>query len=260
MAYETILYEVKDHIAYVTLNRPDSLNAANQKMHQERTDAWNSAKDDPEVRVMVLTGAGRAFSAGADVREMAAGGGQQTLVERRRYRDADGETLAKLDKPVIAAVNGYCLGNGCETALRCDIRIAAEDAQFGLDEIRMGIIPAGGAHWRLTQVVGVGKALEILMTASRVNGTEAYRIGLANQVVPREQLMEAATTMAQAIASRAPVAVRLAKEAVKRGLGMPEDLAMRIEGDLGNLISTTEDSKEGPRAFGERREPNWQGR
>jgi enoyl-CoA hydratase/carnithine racemase len=259
MAYETILYEVKDHVAYITLNRPEALNAANQKMHEERTDAWNRAKDDPDVRVLVLTGAGRAFSAGADVREMASGT-PQPLVERRRHRDPDGETLARLDKPVIAAVNGYCLGNGFETALRCDIRIAAEDAQFGCDEIRMGIIPSGGAHWRLTQVVGVGKSLEILLTASRVTGTEAYRIGLVNQVVPKEQLMEAATTMAQAIASRAPVALRFAKEAVKRGLGMPEDLAMRIEGDLGNIISTTEDSKEGPRAFGERREPNWAGR
>jgi enoyl-CoA hydratase/carnithine racemase len=260
MAYETILYEVKDNIAYVTMNRPDVLNAANQKMHEERADAWIQAKEDPEVRVVILTGAGRAFSSGADLRDMAAGSRDLPLVERRRSRDLDSQNLVNLDKPVIAAVNGYCLGNGLETALRCDIRIAAEDARFGTYEIRVGTLPSGGAHYRLTQLVGVGKAMEIILTANPVEAQEALRIGLVNQVVPPDQLMDAASTMAKVIASRAPVAIRLAKEAIKRGIGLSEEQALRIESDLGNLVSTTEDAKEGPRAFAEKRDPVWKGR
>lgn len=257
MAYETILYEVRDHVAYVTMNRPDVLNAANRQMHDERADAWLTASADPEVRVVVVTGSGRAFSSGADMRGR---GAPLPLTERRRNRDQDSFQLSRLDKPVIAAVNGYCLGNGMETALRCDIRIAASDAVFGLDEIRRGIIPSGGGHWRLTQLVGIGRAMEMILAAKRVDAAEAERIGLVNQVVPPDQLLEAVTALAGQIAANAPVAVRIAKEAIKRGVGMPEELALRIEADLGQIVSTTEDSREGSLAFTERRPPNWQGR
>ena len=262
MAYETILYETRDGIGYVTLNRPQVLNALNTQLREELADALSDARRDPEVHVVVLTGAGaRAFSAGMDLREFSQRQGEpQPLTESRRFRFDRPNPLATFDKPVIAAVNGLAFGGGTEMALLCDIIIASENATFALAEVKRGIIPGNGGTQRLPRIIGKNRALEMIMTGNPIDAWEAHRIGLANHVVPADQLMAKAEEVGRAIMANAPVAVRLAKEAVRRGTDGTLDEGLRIEGDMSAFLQTTEDAKEGPRAFVEKRAPQWKGR
>ena len=260
MDYQAILFEKKNGIAYVTLNRPEVLNARNRRMREELIDAVTAIRADPEVRVVILTGAGeRSFSAGRDLKEAAQEKVGVVAARQAKMEISDTEMIARLNKPVIAAINGFALGGGCELALACDIRVAVEGAKVGLPEVSRGMIPGSGGTQRLSRVVGLGKALELILTGSVIDAEEACRIGLVNKVVPRDGLMAAAEEYAQAIATKAPVAVVLAKEAVREGYEMSLDDGLRLETDLSALLRTTEDIKEGARAFVEKRPPQWRG-
>jgi enoyl-CoA hydratase len=260
MTYDTIIVERQDHVATITLNRPDVLNAQNNPMRQELLAAFSALRQDDDVRAIVVTGAGeRAFSAGADIREFLEPPPPTEFRERRKRLDYRGE-MDRCPQPIIAAIRGFALGGGLELALACDIRIAAEDAQLGLTEINLAIIPGGGGTQRLPRLVGRGKALEMILTGARVPAAEALRIGLVERVVPVAELMPAAQALARTIADKAPVALRYAKEAVVSGLGLPLADGLRLEGDLSTLLRTTEDRVEGARAFVEKRKPRWSGR
>ena len=258
--YQAILFERKEGIAYVTLNRPEVLNARNRRMREDLIHAVTAIRADPEVRVVILTGAGeRSFSAGRDLKEAAQEQVGVVAARQAKMEISDTEMIARLNKPVIAAINGFALGGGCELALACDIRVAVEGARVGLPEVSRGMIPGSGGTQRLSRVVGLGKALELILTGSVIDAEEACRIGLVNKVVPRDGLMAAAEEYARAIAARAPVAVVFAKEAVREGYEMSLDDGLRLETDLSALLRTTEDIKEGARAFVEKRAPQWRG-
>jgi enoyl-CoA hydratase len=260
MAYETILYERRGGIGYVTINRPDKLNAVNRKVLDELDDCFHAIQDDEEVRVVILTGAGeKAFVAGADLHELA------TLapLEGRDFSRRGQWTLdliENLGKPVIAAVNGYALGGGCELAMACALRIASENARFGQPEVKLGIIPGYGGTQRLTRLVGKGRALEMILSGEPIGAQEAYRIGLVNQVVPAAELAAAAETLARKIAANAPLAIKFALEAVNRGLEMTREQGQFLEAVLFGLCCTTADMKEGTRAFLEKRPAKFTGK
>jgi len=260
MSYETILVERQDAVATITLNRPDVLNAMNNPMRTELTDSFTRLRGDETVRVIVVTGAGeRAFSAGADIREFLEPLVPTSFRETRTRLDFRRE-MDGCRQPIIAAIRGYALGGGLELALACDMRIAAEDAQLGLTEINLAIIPGGGGTQRLPRLVGRGKALEMILTGARVSASEALRIGLVERVVAAAELMPAAQALARSIADTAPIALRYAKEAVVSGLELPLADGLRLENDLSTLLRTTEDRVEGARAFVEKRKPTWAGR
>ncbi len=260
MDHQAIIFERKNGIAYVTLNRPEVLNARNRQMREELISAVTAIRADPEVRVMIVTGAGeRSFSAGRDLKEAAQEKVGVVAARQAKMEIGDTELIARLNKPVIAAINGFALGGGCELALACDIRVAVEDAKLGLPEVSRGMIPGSGGTQRLSRVVGLGKALELILTGSVIDAQEAVRIGLVNKVVPRDQLMAAAEEYAQAIVTKAPLAVIFAKEAVREGYEMSLDDGLRLETDLSALLRTTSDVKEGARAFVEKRAPQWRG-
>ena len=259
MAYDTILFEVRERVAHITLNRPDQLNALSFQMRAELAQAFEACAADDGVRAVVLAGTGRAFCAGVDLRD---GSFEESPIESVEVR-VRGDFRAKLvgmGKPSVAAVQGFALGGGCELALCCDFRVAAEDAQFGLPEINLGSIPAGGATQRLPRLIGTTRALELLMTGDRLPADEAYRLGLLNRVVARDELAGAASELAEKVAAKAPLAVRYLREAVYRGLDLPLDEGIRLEAYLGGLLRTTEDRVEGLAAFREKRPPNFQGR
>jgi len=257
---EPVLLDVGDGIATVTLNRPDVLNAMNTAMRRGLLDAFTRLQADPEVKVILVTGAGgRAFSAGADIREFLEPPVPTAFREERRRLDYRA-VMECCPQPIIAAIRGFALGGGLELALACDIRIAAEDAVLGLTEINLGIIPGGGGTQRLPRLVGRGKALEMILTGARLPAAEALRIGLVERVVPVAELDGAARELARSIADKAPIALRYAKEAVVGGLGLPLADGIRLENDLATLLRTTEDRVEGARAFVEKRKPRWQGR
>jgi len=260
MTYEAIIVERQDHVATITLNRPDVLNAQNTPMRRELMAAFSALRQDEDVRAIVVTGAGeRAFSAGADIREFLEPPAPTQFREQRKRLDYRGE-MDRCPQPIIAAIRGFALGGGLELALACDIRIAAEDAQLGLTEINLAIIPGGGGTQRLPRVVGRGKALEMILTGARVPAAEALRIGLVERVVPIAELMPAALALARTLADKAPVALRYAKEAVVSGLELPLADGLRLENDLSTLLRTTEDRAEGARAFVEKRKPRWSGK
>jgi len=260
MSHQTILLEQTDGVATVTLNRPDVLNAMNGPMRTELTEAFRRFRDDDAVRAIVVTGAGeRAFSAGADIREFLEPPVPTRFREERRRADFRRE-MDRCPQPIIAAIRGYALGGGLELALACDIRVAALDAQLGLTEINLAIIPGGGGTQRLPRLVGRGKALEMILTGARVPAAEALRIGLVERVVRVADLMPAAQALARAMADKAPIALRYAKEAVVGGLELPLAAGLRLENDLATLLRTTEDRVEGARAFVEKRQPRWTGR
>src|SRR5262245_37916494 len=260
MSDQTIIVERADHVATITLNRPDVRNAQNNPMRRALLEAFAALRTDEDVRAIVVTGAGeRAFSAGADIKEFLDSPPPTRLRDERRRLDYRAE-MARCPQPVIAAIRGFALGGGLELALACDIRIAAEDAQLGLTEIDLAIIPGGGGTQRLPRLVGRGKALEMILTGARVPAAEALRIGLVERVVPVAELMPTALDLAKTIASKAPVALRYAKEAVVGGLALPLADGLRLENDLATLLRTTEDRVEGARAFVEKRKPNWSGR
>jgi enoyl-CoA hydratase len=264
MDFQTILFDVRDRIAFVTFNRPESMNAVNRQMARELVEACRQVEDDAEIRIAIFTGAGdRAFSAGMDLKERAETG--TTPIERRQQKlsatiHTQSRAVAAITKPTIAAIRGYCVGGGLEFALACDLRVAAEDAKLGLAEVKRGLIPGAGGTQRLARTVGVAKALEICLTGDNVTGSEAQRLGLVNIAVPASDVMKAAEDLAGRILKGAPMSVLFIKEAIKKGVELSLDEGFRLESDLSALVGTTEDSKEGPRAFAEKRAPVWKGK
>src|SRR5881392_1551538 len=257
---ENVLYEKKGAIAYVTLNRPKVLNALNQRAWQDLRAAFEDARDDVAVRGVILTGAGdKAFIAGADIGELA----HVTAVEAQTssgYGQAVLDLIENLGKPVIAAVNGFALGGGCETAMACTIRVAAEHAKFGQPEVTLGLIPGGGGTQRLPRLVGKGRALQLILSGEIITAQEAYRIGLVNEVVPAAELITRAETILKQIFSNAPIAVKYALEAVNKGLEARLAEGLALEASLFGLCAGTEDKKEGTLAFLQKRAAQFQGR
>ena len=259
-ALENVLYEKKDGIAYVTLNRPKVLNALNQRTWQDLRVAFEDARDDATVRGIILTGAGdKAFIAGADISEIA----HITAVDAERSSRYGQDVLTLIEtlgKPVIAAVNGFALGGGCETAMACTIRVASEHARFGQPEVSLGIIPGGGGTQRLPQLVGKGRALQIILSGAMITAQEAYRIGLVNEVVPATDLIPRAEAILKQIFANAPVAIRFSLEAVNRGLETSQAEGMALEASLFGLCAGTEDKDEGTQAFLQKRPAKFKGR
>ena len=234
--FEAIIYEKHDSIAYVTLNRPQVLNRYNIQMRDDLFQVLTAVRDDPDVAVVIFRGAGeRAFCVGADLTEFGTSPSPVIARQVRWERDVWG-LLAQLKQPLIAAVHGYVLGSGVELALLCDIRIASEDAIFGLPEVTLGMIPAAGGTQTLPRTVGMGRAIHMLVTGARINAKEAFDIGLVNVVVAHNDLDSTADSMARIIASRAPAAVRYAKEAVKRGVELSLEDGLAMERKLASLV------------------------
>ncbi|GBD22634.1 Short-chain-enoyl-CoA hydratase [bacterium HR29] len=260
----TVLYEVSDFIATVTLNRPEVMNALNRQAYAELEAAFRRAHTDPDVRCVILTGAGRAFCSGDDVREIMLGEARDETVTRlREVRPRPTPAAAAVlecDKPVIAAVNGAAVGWGMDLALLCDIRIASTAARFGELFIKRGLVADLGGLWRLPLVVGPSKAAELLFTGEIIDAAEAERIGLVSKVVPPEQLMEEARTLARKIAANPPIAMRYMKEGLRRSRHARMDEMGEFIGNALAYLFTTEDHKEGARAFVEKREPVFRGR
>jgi enoyl-CoA hydratase/carnithine racemase len=259
MSFETILVEEGDGVVEITLNRPDALNAINAKMREELTQLFGSIRDNPAQRAVLITGAGRAFSAGADLKDGSVEEGPIESVEVRARGDFRAG-LVNMAKPTVAAVNGFALGGGFEVALCCDFRLASAEASFALPEINLGSFPAGGGTQRLARLVGLGAALEMVLFGERIDAQEAFRIGLVNRVVAQEKLLETARGWAQKLAQKAPLALKYAKESVVRGLDMSLDDGLKLEVYLGGLLRTTEDRMEGLKAYREKRQPVYKGR
>lgn len=228
MSFETVLYDKKDDIAYVTLNRPESLNTYNMQMRDDLFEVFTAVRDDPDVQVMIVSGAGRMYSAGADLSEFGTAPSPVVARDVRWARDVWG-TLRSLSKIAIAAMHGFALGSGLELALLCDIRIAAENTQFGLPEALLGFIPAAGGTQSLSRVVKQGSAMRMVLQGLRIDAMEAHRIGLVNRVVPADQLLAEAEAIASKILESKPQAVLLAKEAITRGLDLPLEEGLRLE-------------------------------
>jgi enoyl-CoA hydratase/carnithine racemase len=264
MDFQTILFEVRNQIAFVTFNRPESMNAMNRQMMKELVDACRRVEEDAGIRVAIFTGAGeKAFSAGMDLKERSET--SFSPIERRQQKlsatvQTQTRAVAAITKPTIAAIRGYCVGGGLEFALACDMRVAAADAKLGLAEVKRGLIPGSGGTQRLPRTVGVAKALEICLTGDNVTGAEAQRLGLVNIAVPASDVLKAAEDLAARILRGAPMSVLFIKEAIKKGVELSLDEGYRLESDLSAMIATTEDSKEGPRAFAEKRAPVWKGK
>jgi enoyl-CoA hydratase len=260
MTFENLLYETQGGVAWITFNRPDKLNALNRVTVESLVAATQAALDDPDVGVLALTGAGeKAFIAGADIAEMAeldARGAQ----EFSRFLQESLDRLERSPKPVIAAVNGFALGGGCELAMACHIRIAAENAKFGQPEVNLGLIPGAGGSQRLPRIVGRGHALDLILSGDMIDAAEAHRIGLANRVVPAEELRGTVGAYASTLRGKGPLALRRALEAVISGSEMSQDEAMRHEAALFGLCFATEDMREGTRAFLEKRKASFPGR
>jgi len=260
MTFENLLVEREDAIAVVTFNRPKVLNALNTQTLTELAAVIAGFKSDPAVRAIVLTGAGeKSFVAGADINELAV----QTPIEGKEHARRGQQifdAIEQLGKPVIAAVNGFALGGGCELIMACTMRIAADTARFGQPEINLGIIPGYGGSQRLPRLVGRGIALEMILTGDMISAQRAYEIGLVNRVVPAAELMSEAKKIAQLLASKAPIAVRYIIEAVHHGLDTSLDAGQFLETSLFGAIASSSDMKEGTRAFLEKRKAVWQGK
>jgi enoyl-CoA hydratase len=257
MEFENLMTSRDGAVATIRLHRPKVLNALNGKTLDELCAALDAFEADPEVRVAVLTGDERAFAAGADIQEFA---GQTPVDVLEGPRGRQWERIRAFPKPLVAAVSGYCLGGGCELAMLCDIIVAAETARFGQPEINLGILPGAGGTQRLPRAVGKHRAMELILTGRHISAQQAYEWGLVNRVVPPEALMDEAYALAREIATKAPVAVRLAKAAVLRSLDTPLDVGLDYERRLFALAFGTEDKEEGVRAFLEKRKPDFRGR
>lgn len=257
--YETLLLDKLDRVAIITINRPEKRNALNIQTRAEGAAILEELRDDDSVGVVVFTGAGdKAFIAGADIAEFA---GRTSITQRDVMMGRSLFTAVdSFPKPVIAMINGYCLGGGCELALACDIRIASETASFGQPEINLGIIPGGGGTQRLTRLVGEGKAMEMILTGEIIDAKTAYTIGLVNHVVPADHLRTKTIEIATRIADKSPIALQLAKEAVKLASRSNLDEGLRREVDLFALCFSTEDKDEGVGAFLEKRKPLFKGK
>ena len=257
---DNVRTEKRDNILWVTIDRPKVLNALNAKTIEEIGQVFLQARTDDSVRCVILTGAGeKAFVAGADINELAS----MTPISGK-FVSEQGQNvflaIERFPKPVIAAINGFALGGGCELAMACHVRIASEKAQLGLPEVSLGIIPGYGGTQRMVRVVGTGKALELVCSGDRIGAVEAERIGLVNKVVPADQLASAAEEMAKKFASRSPVAIRAAIEVINAGSDMPFEEGQLLEATLFGLLCATEDMKEGMSAFLEKRPANFPGR
>ncbi|HLI03644.1 MAG TPA: enoyl-CoA hydratase-related protein [Terracidiphilus sp.] len=260
MAYETLLLEVQDSIATLTLNRPRVLNALNDQLFRELDAALDALRSDDAVRVVLLTGAGeKAFAAGADIQELAQVSAQEGFELAARGQRVMNR-MERLGKPVIACVNGFALGGGCELAMACSFRIASEAARFGQPEVRLGLIPGYGGSQRLPRLIGPGPALKLLLTGEMISAAEALRLGLVEEVVPAAELMPRARQIAASIAAMAPVAIRHCLAAVHDGAGLPLDRALALEASLFGLCCATADKAEGTTAFLAKRAPVWSGR
>ncbi len=260
--YAYVMYEKKGHIAYVTINRPEVMNALHADANVELTEVFDDFKQDDDAWVAILTGAGqKAFSAGNDLKATAAATARGEAWRAGRAARFGGVTMGyECYKPLIAAVNGFALGGGFEIALACDLIIAAEHARFGLTEPRVGFIAGAGGMHRLPQQIPLKQAMGYLLTGKQFNAQEAYRLGLVNEVVPAEELMAAAERWANDILECSPVSVRLTKEAVLSGLGRPTEEAIQLDRPLMQRLFASQDFVEGPKAFAEKRKPSWTGR
>lgn len=259
MSFETITFEKKGKIGYLTLNRPTVFNAINAQLISEFREAISEAEGDDDIRVLIITGAGKAFQAGADISELS----KMTPLELHKWNHElleDWRAVEALRKPVIAAINGYALGGGLELALSCDIRVASENARMGLPEVSLGIIPGTGGPVRLPRLVPKGIAMQMLLTGEPIDAQEAYRIGLVNKVVPEGQAVAAAEEIANKIIKNGPLAVMLVKDVVEVGKDLSLDAAVEYDHKNVLLSSTSEDAKEGLAAFLEKRPPQWKGK
>ena len=260
MSFTTLDYAVHEGIARVTINRPEKLNALNATVFAELGDAVGHIESDDAVRAVILTGAGsKAFAAGADIGELTE---QGPMEGKTRALTGQGvmRRLERCGKPVLAAVNGFALGGGCELAMACHLRIAAENARFGQPEVKLGLSPGYGGTVRLPRLVGRGRALELLLTGAIIDAQEAYRIGLVNRVVPADRLLPETEELARAILEQGPIAVRLVLEAVDAGLDLTVDEALLLEANHFGLLSSTADMREGTAAFLAKRKPRFEGR
>jgi enoyl-CoA hydratase len=258
--YKTLIFEKKDNIGLLTINRPEKLNALSNELIEELERLLDDVESDRELRVLVITGAGeKAFVAGADIQELV---DRDAILGRQvsRTRQEAFSRIENLPFPVIAAVNGYALGGGLELALACSIRICSEQAQFGAPEVKLGIIPGDGGTQRLPRLVGLGRAMEMILTGDFIDAQEAFRIGLVTQVISRDELMDKAMDLAKKIAKRPPLAVRYAKEAVNRSQEGDTASGYALESYLHALTCTTEDKKEGVQAFLEKRKGTFTGK
>ena len=260
MGYENLKYDKKDQIATITIDRPKVLNALNMATMEELRQAFTGARDDKDVRVVILTGAGeKSFVAGADINELA----RHNAVEGKEYTHQGQSVLdliENLGKPVICCINGFALGGGCELAMACTFRLASENAKIGQPEVKLGIIPGYGGSQRLPRLVGKGLALQMLLSGEHITAQEAHRIGLVNEVVPRAELSPRAEAIAKKIIANAPLAVQYSMEAVHRGMEMSQAEGLYLEATLFGLCCATEDKKEGTTAFLEKRAASFKGK
>jgi enoyl-CoA hydratase/carnithine racemase len=257
---ENLLYEKRKGIAYVTVNRPKALNALNTPTWKDLRTTFEDVREDAAIRGAILTGAGdKAFIAGADITELATLTGFAAARASRFGQDVL-DLIENLGKPVIAAVNGFALGGGCETAMACTLRIAVEGATFGQPEVKLGLLPGGGGTQRLPRLVGKGRALQLILSGEMIDAREAWRIGLVNEIVPAADLIARAEAILRQIAANAPIAIQLALEATNTGLESSQYEGMLLEASYFGLCAATEDKKEGTEAFLERRAPEFRGR
>jgi enoyl-CoA hydratase len=260
MAYENLLYEKRDGIAFISFNRPKVLNALNRKTVEELRDALMDARDDSSVRVLILTGAGeKSFVAGADISELA----QRTPVDGKDFAlfgQSVVHLLETMGKPSICAINGFALGGGCEVAMCCSIRLASKNARIGQPEVKLGIIPGYGGTQRLARLCGKGVAHELCLSGEMIGAEEAQRIGLVNHVYEPAELLPAADALAKKIIANAPLAVKYTMEAIERGREMPQEEGLFLEASLFGLACATEDMREGTKAFLEKRPANFKGK
>lgn len=260
LALANVLYEKRGGIAYVIVNRPKVLNALNSQTWKDLRAAFEDARDDAAVRGVILTGAGdKAFIAGADIGELA----HATALDAQRSSRFGQDVLdliENLGKPVVAAINGFALGGGCETAMACTIRIAVEHAKFGQPEVKLGLVPGCGGTQRLPRLIGKGRALQLILSGGVISAQEAYRMGLVNEIVPATDLITRAEAILREIASNAPVAVKYAIEATNKGMDTSQSEGLLLEASYFGLCAATEDKKEGTTAFLEKRAPQFRGR
>jgi enoyl-CoA hydratase len=259
MSFETLLVTRDGAVEIVTVNRPNVLNALNSQTISELGQVMRGVQTDSAVRAVIVTGAGeKSFVAGADINELAVLSPAEGQRHGRRGQEVF-DLIERLGKPVVAAINGFALGGGCELAMACTLRVAADHARFGQPEINLGLMPGYAGSQRLPRLVGKGRALEMLLTGDMVSASRAYEIGLVNKVVPSAELMTEAKKIASALAGKAPLATRYIIEAVNHGLALPLAEAQLLEASLFGLIASTEDMKEGTKAFLEKRQPVWRG-
>jgi len=257
---ENVLYEKKGLIAYVTVDRPKVLNALNTSTWTDLRAAFEDAKADTSVRGVILTGTGdKAFIAGADIGELAHLDAYEAE-ESSRFGQGVLDLIENLGKPVIAAINGFALGGGCETAMACTMRISVEHARFGQPEVKLGLLPGGGGTQRLPRLVGKGRALQLILTGETISAQEAYRIGLVNEVVSADSLIGRAETILKQVAANAPIAVKFSLDAANKGMETSQSAGLALEAAYFGICAASEDKKEGTSAFLEKRAPRFQGR